>query len=142
ADRLLSYRAESLEVASDTEGATVSVAADDRNLRLRARWIVLTAGAGNERLAPLSGVRAAMQRRPLHMVLVRHASLPAVYAHAVTAGTTPRFTITTHRDSTGTPVWYAGGRVAESGVERTPLEPNRHRRPQRSVARARRVLRA
>jgi glycerol-3-phosphate dehydrogenase len=89
------------------------------SLHLRARLMVLAAGGGNERLlAQLGRAKPAMQRRPLHMLLVR-GELPELYAHCLGAGANPRITVTTHTAADGQRVWYLGGQIAESGVERT-----------------------
>jgi glycine/D-amino acid oxidase-like deaminating enzyme len=87
-------------------------------LRLRARLLVLAAGAGNQRLiAALGRARPAMQRRPLHMLMVR-GQLPPLYAHCLGAGTNPRITVTSHPLDSGERVWYLGGQIAEAGVGR------------------------
>jgi hypothetical protein len=56
----------------------------------------------------------AMQRRPLHMVLLR-GRLPRLNGHCVDGAAT-RVTITSDRDAAGRTVWQVGGQVAESGV--------------------------
>jgi glycine/D-amino acid oxidase-like deaminating enzyme len=96
-------------------------------IRLRFRFIVLTAGQGNEDLITrLDGIRPAfhlhpprMQLRPLHMVAVRgpRGSLPPVYGHCIGNSTTPLVTITTHSTPEGGDIWYLGGGVAEHGVQ-------------------------
>ncbi|MFP6805942.1 MAG: FAD-dependent oxidoreductase [Pseudomonadales bacterium] len=94
----------------------------DNGQRLRARIYVFAAGAGNASLLENLGVDSVkMQRRPLHQVMVCHKDLPSVYAHAVSmrAANKPRVTITTHASRDGTPVWYLGGNLAESGVNRS-----------------------
>ncbi|MBJ6761832.1 FAD-dependent oxidoreductase [Myxococcaceae bacterium JPH2] len=93
---------------------------DGRGLRIRSEQVVLCAGAGNEGLGrQLSSGAAPMQRRPLCMVMLRGA-LPALYAHWLGTGPSPRVTVTSHRDAKGTPVWYVGGELAESGVSHEP----------------------
>jgi hypothetical protein len=88
-------------------------------LTLRAHLMVFSSGAGNERLlAALGRAKPAMQRRPLHMLMLRGA-LPDLYAHCLGAGSNPRITVTTHPGPDGDRVWYLGGQIAESGVERT-----------------------
>jgi glycerol-3-phosphate dehydrogenase len=92
---------------------------DAGSLNLRAHHLVLAAGAGNERLlAALGRGKPAMQRRPLHMLMLR-GRLPTLYAHCLGAGATPRITVTTHPAANGARVWYLGGHIAESGVERS-----------------------
>lgn len=76
--------------------------------------VVLAAGAGNE---ALFGEPGAMQRRPLHMVLLRGAPAP-LFGHSLRAGSDkPRITVTSAEHG-GEIVWYLGGELAESGVER------------------------
>ncbi|NVJ05998.1 FAD-dependent oxidoreductase [Myxococcus sp. AM001] len=92
-----------------------------QRLEVLCEQVVLCAGAGNEALGRLMPTGAApMQRRPLRMVMLRGA-LPHLYAHWLGAGTTPRVTVTSHRDSAGRAVWYLGGALAEAGVDREPL---------------------
>jgi glycine/D-amino acid oxidase-like deaminating enzyme len=99
----------------DPDG-TLRLRSGNRRQVIRARTIVLTAGAGN---AALGG--APMQRRPLHMAMARGPGLTEhFYAHCLGAGALPRLTITTHRDRSGRLVWYLGGRLAEEGVDREP----------------------
>lgn len=91
-----------------------------QELTLRPRSVVFAAGAGNARLRQQAGLRdELMQRRPLHMVLVRGA-LPALHGHCVDGAKT-RVTITSEADRAGRTVWQLGGQVAEDGVSREPL---------------------
>jgi glycine/D-amino acid oxidase-like deaminating enzyme len=104
------------------------------DIEVRAARYVLTAGAGNDAILRRCGVSvdhanrwdARMQRRPLHMVLLRetqpsHArELPDLFGHCVGGGLSdkPRITITTARDAEGRKVWYIGGQISEEGVAR------------------------
>jgi len=82
---------------------------------IHAQQLVLAAGAGNEELARRMGLRKVrMQRRPLHMVMLR-GNLPELYGHCVDAAAT-RVTITSARDSQDRVVWQLGGQLAERGV--------------------------
>jgi hypothetical protein len=84
-------------------------------LRLMPKTVVLTAGAGNAQLRELAGLAiSGMQRRPLHMVMVRGA-LPDLNGHC-TDGARTRVTITADVDSSGRRVWQVGGHLAEQGV--------------------------
>jgi glycerol-3-phosphate dehydrogenase len=79
------------------------------------RHVVLTAGAGNAELRRRFGLPAEqMQRRPLHMVMVR-GNLPVLNGHCVDGAHT-RVTITSDRDSSGRTIWQVGGQLAEDGV--------------------------
>ena len=97
-----------------------------RTLTLAPRQVALTAGAGNAGL--LAGIRfadgvrpPAMQRRPLHMVLVRGFDLPDLSGHCVDGAKT-RVTVTGDRDGRGRTVWQVGGQLAEDGVTLTPAQ--------------------
>jgi hypothetical protein len=109
---------------------------DDRaalgDIEVRASRYVLTAGAGNDTILRRCGVSvdhanrwdARMQRRPLHMVLVREMQastpreIPDLFGHCVGLSDKPRVTITSARDRAGRKVWYIGGQIAEEGVSR------------------------
>lgn len=94
---------------------------------VRPRHVVFTAGAGNEFLREQAGLpSSAMQRRPLHMVMVR-GNLPVLYGHCVD-GSKTRVTITTSFDSVGRRVWQVGGQVAENGVHMDQSELIAHAR--------------
>ncbi|MEQ8788372.1 MAG: FAD-dependent oxidoreductase [Pirellulaceae bacterium] len=84
-------------------------------LTLLPDWVVLAAGQGNAALREQLGLDASrMQRRPLHMVLVR-GPLPEFFGHCVDGGRT-RVSITSARDNSGRTVWQVGGQIAEDGV--------------------------
>ncbi|WP_436785517.1 NAD(P)/FAD-dependent oxidoreductase [Stutzerimonas frequens] len=87
---------------------------------IRAQRIVFSAGGGTaELLAALGLQQPAMQRRPLHMVIVKAATLKPLYAHCLGGGTKPRITVTSHPTADGEWVWYLGGDLAEAdGVAR------------------------
>ena len=88
-------------------------------LDLAPRHVVLTAGAGNALLRRRAGLRGRiMQRRPLHMVVVR-GDLPILNGHCVD-GMRTRATITTTRDYADRTIWQVGGQVAEHGVSLDP----------------------
>ncbi|QJD59007.1 FAD-dependent oxidoreductase [Pseudomonas sp. gcc21] len=90
---------------------------------IKAQRYVLTAGEGNEGLLNSWGVdQPAMQRRPLHMVLIKGPKLPALYAHCLGSSPKPRVTITTHPCADGQWCWYLGGELAEQGVGLAPDE--------------------
>lgn len=121
-DALLAVDADGTRLLQDAGDVTGLEVRDreGRRLRIRGGHVVLCAGAGNEGLGRMIPSGAApMQRRPLCMVMLRGA-LPELYAHWLGTGAAPRVTVTSHRDAQGTPVWYVGGELAESGVA---LEP-------------------
>lgn len=93
--------------------------------KLKAKLYLFAAGAGNADLLEQTRIDSIqMQKRPLHQVMLTSKELPPVFAHAVSlkSANKPRLTITTHRTKNGTPVWYLGGNLAESGVNRSDGE--------------------
>jgi hypothetical protein len=92
---------------------------DNATLAIHAQQYIFTAGIGNEMLTTISPTPLIRtQRRPLHMVYVKHPTLQAYYAHCLSATNMPRLTISTHYTKNGSMIWYLGGRLAESGVQR------------------------
>ena len=88
-------------------------------LEIKAQKFIFTAGIGNEDLLePVRDPTIRMQRRPLHMVVVKTDFNYPLYAHCLGLGSIPRITITTHRTKDNKPVWYIGGQLAEDGVKR------------------------
>ncbi|MFC1602627.1 NAD(P)/FAD-dependent oxidoreductase [Pseudomonadota bacterium] len=100
----------------------VKITTSTGSVLIQAQQLVLAAGAGNEALLKQLGREAPqMQRRPLHMLMVR-GSLPLLYAHCLGASANPRLTITSYPLAEGEVVWHLGGQVAESGVARDESE--------------------
>lgn len=88
-------------------------------VEVSAQQFVFTAGAGNEVIIKkLKTTEVAMQRRPLHMVLVKMPFDYPLYAHCLGLGNRPRVTITTHHAQDGSTIWYLGGSLSEEGVKR------------------------
>lgn len=105
----------------DEEGnlTSVTIYHSGRSVEVNAQQFVFTAGAGNEIIINrLQHKDIAMQRRPLHMVLVKTPFDYPLYAHCLGLGSRPRLTITTHYTHDGNTVWYLGGSLAEDGVTR------------------------
>lgn len=91
-------------------------AGDGKRLTIHPQVVILAAGAGNADLRERCGlIDSRMQRRPLHMLLLR-GDLPELNGHC-TEGARTRVTITTDRDSAGRTVWQVGGQLAEDGVK-------------------------
>lgn len=109
------------ELKFDERGNLVSATIfhSGASVEIHAQQFVFTAGAGNELIInKLNSKELAMQRRPLHMVLVKtHFDCP-LYAHCLGLGNRPRITITTHYTQDGSSVWYLGGSLAEDGVNK------------------------
>ena len=95
-----------------------------QGVTLAANTFILAAGKGNGDLIEQLELPLGMQLRPLHQVIVKGSHLPDMFAHAVaaSAGDKPRLTITTHPTDDGSKVWYLGGKLAESGINRSPRE--------------------
>ncbi|RRV17596.1 NAD(P)/FAD-dependent oxidoreductase [Pseudomonas saudiphocaensis] len=121
--RLAELAGDSL-LAADTieplheDGELIGLRIDGR--KVRAQRIVFSAGGGTaELLAALGLQQPAMQRRPLHMVMVKAPTLKPLYAHCLGGGSKPRITVTSHPAADGEWVWYLGGDLAEAdGVAR------------------------
>lgn len=108
-----------VDTAGRVAGVVIREPKGSRELKIQLQQLVLAAGAGNEQLRVQIGLSAhAMQRRALHMVLVR-GELPPFNGHCVDGART-RVTITADRDSQGRGVWQIGGQLAEDGVRMEP----------------------
>ncbi len=110
------------EISSDNYQINFSAQTLNETHRLIAKTLILTAGAGNEKLlASLNFSQPKMQRRPLLMPMLKAKKniLPKMYAHCLGASALPRMTITSHSLSADQTVWYLGGEIAEQGVGRT-----------------------
>jgi glycerol-3-phosphate dehydrogenase len=106
-------------------GESISALRLEDGSTVTAQYYVFTAGAGNEPLLAESGIGIPMQKRPLHQVMLKGPDLPWLYAHAVSprSGDKPRVTISAHPVTGSTDVvWYLGGHLAESGVNRGETE--------------------
>lgn len=110
----------------DPQRIDVKLDYEGRKLLILTDVVVLTAGRGNamlrEKLGPSTPV---MQRRPLHMTMVRGRDLPFICGHCVD-GSKTRVTITADHDSQGRVVWQVGGQVSEVGVNMTEAELLKH----------------
>ena len=99
-------------------GELVGLRVDGR--AICAQRIVFSAGGGTAELLAAVGLQQpAMQRRPLHMVMLKAPTLKPLYAHCLGGGSKPRITVTSHPAGDGEWVWYLGGDLAEAaGVAR------------------------
>ena len=122
------YAASKLDrVEANAEGAQIEIG----NLSIACRRLILAAGAGNEALLKRLGLPVAMQRRPLHQVVVRHPHAGPFFGHCLTdlKGAEPRLTITSNRPGSGGPwLWCIGGRLATGGNARSAAEQRRFAR--------------
>jgi glycerol-3-phosphate dehydrogenase len=109
------------ELKFDDDGKLVSATVyySGKSIEVTAQQFIFAAGAGNEVIINvLKEPTIAMQRRPLHMVMVQTPFDYPLYAHCLGLGARPRVTITTHHLQNGKAVWYLGGQLAEDGVNR------------------------
>jgi len=110
---------EGLKFDEDGKLVSATVYVSGLAVELTAQQFVFAAGAGNETVInKLKTQEVEMQRRPLHMVMVKTPFKHDLYAHCLGLGARPRLTITTHHTSDHQNVWYLGGLLAEEGVER------------------------
>lgn len=94
-----------------------------RHCIVQPQLFLLAAGAGNAALiAALGGTAPVMERRPLQQVFVKHQYEPLFYAHCVGSKSSPRLTITSHRDRAGDPLWSLGGDLATEGAHDDPTQ--------------------
>lgn len=118
-ERLLKIEPRRAEFVCDQPGEVTSITLGQPNgnqLELRPRVVVFTAGVGNSILRKNVGLTGeAMQRRPLHMVMLRGERLPSFQGHCVDGAKT-RVTITSDVDAAGRTIWQVGGQIAEDGV--------------------------
>lgn len=85
------------------------------------RSILFAAGNGNADLMQRAGIHGDfMQRRPLKMVLLRGANLPALFGHCIVRGKT-QLTVTTPTRG----IWQVGGEIAEQLAYQENLDEGR-----------------
>jgi glycine/D-amino acid oxidase-like deaminating enzyme len=110
------------QFGADEKLESITIASDAGAVRIKPQRFVLSAGEGNaELLKTLGAAQPEMQVRPLHMLAVKLPHETPAYLHCIgdSFGMTPRLTITSHPQSDGSWIWYVGGEIAESGVERS-----------------------
>lgn len=108
-----------LKINAQGQLESVTVHFSGQAVEIKAQQFIFTAGAGNDLIIQkLNTSEIAMQRRPLHMVMVKTPFSLPLYAHCLGLGTRPRITFTTHFMQDGSTIWYLGGGLAEDGVGR------------------------
>ena len=107
-------------LALHDQGAIIEVGA----LRIKCNRLIFAAGQGNEDLLRRLNIPLAMQRRPLHQVLVRHPDCGPFFAHCLTGLTRPepKLTITSHPYGQGDWLWSIGGQLATDGAQHSAAE--------------------
>ena len=105
------------------------------SVKLVCNRLILAAGAGNDALLRRLRIPVAMQRRPLHQVVVRNPGSGPFFGHCLTGlqRPEPRLTITSHPDGVDAHgsrkwLWSLGGQLATDGVSRSAAEQRRHAR--------------
>lgn len=99
--------------------AVFITAAGMEPIRIHPTSVILAGGQGNAALLEDIGLsEPAMERREVHMVMLKRAGLPSLYAHCLGASRNPRITITAHPTRDGECVWYLGGELADEGAGR------------------------
>lgn len=129
-DRILCIDTETMQMALADDGHLENLTLQSRNgiVKLQAQRFVLCAGEGNGPLLQQLGItQPEMQTRPLHMLAARVPHAQPAFVHCIgdSFGMTPRLTVTSHPDPTsesGGWIWYIGGEIAESGVQRSAEE--------------------
>lgn len=102
------------------------VQTEQQTVELSSQRYLFTAGAGNELFIHcFKNEDLSMQRRPLHMVLVKWKNTypyAPFFGHCLDKGLNPRITITSHLTRDQECVWYLGGDIAEEGIHRNSQE--------------------
>ncbi len=126
----VSERGHVTQIELQPHGGTNGDSQPPQHLTLVPRFVIFAAGAGNEELRHKIGLSSpCMQRRPLHMVVVKGtpgAELPMFQGHCVD-GSKTRVTITSesvpgHQSPDEDVVWQLGGQIAEQGVSKSREE--------------------
>jgi len=129
-DRILRIDTENMQMAQEVDGRLDSLTLQSHSgtVCLKAQRFVLCAGEGNGQLLQQLGItQPEMQIRPLHMLVARVPHAQPAFVHCIgdSFGMTPRLTVTSHPDPTSDSsgwIWYIGGEIAESGMQRSPEE--------------------
>ncbi len=124
ADRIFHVPKEQMRLVCNNKGAIAQLALNTSRgtIALSAKRYILAAGEGNGALLSQIGIeQPSMQVRPLHMLALRSDHPHPVFLHCIgdSFGMTPRMTITSHPSQDGGWIWYIGGEIAESGVDRS-----------------------
>jgi len=116
--RILRIDSSGCQFVAESPGVVKSIRVDlpgHGSIEFEPKQVVFTAGNGNSLLRKQVQLDPElMQRRPLHMVMLR-GKLPQLNGHCV-HGSKTRVTITSDIDYVGNTVWQAGGQLAESGI--------------------------
>lgn len=99
--------------------AVFITAAGIEPMRIHPERVILAGGQGNAALLEDIGLREPeMEKRTVHMTMLKRPQLPSFYAHCLGTSRNPRITITTHPTRDGEKIWYVGGELADEGALR------------------------
>lgn len=103
----------------------LQIKVNDKTVNIQADLFIFCAGEGNQELiskAALNNIET--QARPLHMVYLRKSNLPKIYVHCIgnNFNLNPSITVTSHEAQNGDLIWYLGGDIAESGINKSRSE--------------------
>ncbi len=109
----------------NTPKQKLEIVTQDKIVTIEANLFIFCAGEGNSELiskAKLNTIKS--QTRPLHMVYLKKSNLPKVYVHCIgnNFSLNPLMTVTSHETRNGQIVWYLGGDIAESGIDKSKSE--------------------
>ncbi len=127
ADRIFRVNTDSISFQRDLDGqvASVVISCDGEQHIIDTQRTLFAAGKGNQELIEMTGLHSVkMQLRPLNMVYLKSKHLTPLFLHCIgdSFSLTPTLTITSHKDRQDNTVWYLGGEIAESGVDKTEDE--------------------
>ncbi|MBT6157661.1 MAG: FAD-dependent oxidoreductase [Planctomycetaceae bacterium] len=109
------------DAPGQVQAVTINNPSGDNCLKFQPSQLIFTAGGGNAQLRRHAGLHTeVMQKRPLHMVMLR-GTLPELNGHCVDGART-RVTVTSDVDSAGRTIWQVGGQIAEDGILMEPQE--------------------
>lgn len=100
---------------------SITVGINNEPHKIYAKCFVFTSGEHNNNLVK-PYIDVPMQLRPLQMVFVSHNNLTKLYGHNIDGSMLPNMTISTHYNKNNDVVWYLGGKIAETGIDRTSAE--------------------
>lgn len=131
ADKIIKIDISSLQLNFDSINTankinSLSFTDQGKTLTVHAQQYIFTAGQNNQSildLFPKNNLLPKMQLRPLHMVMAKFPNAGnRLYGHYTGDGILPELTITTHHTHDNQYVWYMGGKIAETGVNRNQAE--------------------
>ena len=115
----------SFQRASSGVISSITINTASQQIIIDTKRTILAAGKGNQSLIERANLRSVkMQLRPLNMVYLKSKNLSPLFVHCIgdSFSLTPKLTVTSHTDGDRNTVWYLGGEIAESGVNKSISE--------------------